>query len=301
MNVLETERLRLRWFTPDDAPFVLELLTDPSWLRFIGDRQVRTLDDARAYIDRGPLDMCRRLGYGLWVVEPRRGGHALGMCGLIKREGLADVDLGFAFLPRYRGQGLAREAAVATLSYGRRVVGLKRIVAITSPDNDRSARLLGAIGMVREQTLRLLGEERESVLFGWGGDRAEIDALVRTFYAAFTNRGDAKPTLHLLPELFLPEALVIKSECGAPQVESLTSFLKPRALLFGSGELTEFHEAEVAERTDICGQIAQRMSAYEKRGILRGQPFFGRGSKLLQLVATAAGWKISSLAWMDHG
>jgi RimJ/RimL family protein N-acetyltransferase len=301
MTVLETERLRLRWFTRDDAPFVLELLTDPGWLRFIGARKVRTLDDARGYIEKGPLDMCRRLGFGLWVVEPRSGGEAMGICGLIKRDGLADVDVGFAFLPRYRGQGHAREAAAATLSHGRLAFGLRRIVAITTPDNERSARLLDALGMVRERTLRLPGEERDSVLFGWGGDRAEIDALVQRFYAAFTNLGGALPTLHALPDLFLPGALVIKLGSGEPQIDSVTSFIAPRAALLGSGELVEFHEAEVAEHTSISGGVAQRSSTYEKRGTLHGQPFVGRGTKLMQLLSTADGWKIGSLAWMDHG
>ncbi|KPV49042.1 hypothetical protein SE17_34840, partial [Kouleothrix aurantiaca] len=111
MTVLETERLRLRQFADSDAAFVLELLNEPSWLRFIGDRGVRTLDDALGYITNGPQAMYARYGFSLLVVERTTDGAALGMCGLIKRDTLDAPDIGYAFLPRAWGQGYAREAA----------------------------------------------------------------------------------------------------------------------------------------------------------------------------------------------
>ncbi|MFI4982343.1 MAG: GNAT family N-acetyltransferase, partial [Nevskiales bacterium] len=116
MKVLETERLVLRRLVAEDAPFILELLSDPSWLRFIGDKGVRNLDDARLYIRIGPAAMYARLGHGLYLTELKDGGIPIGLCGLIKRDTLDDVDIGFAFLPQYRGQGYAREAAAATLA-----------------------------------------------------------------------------------------------------------------------------------------------------------------------------------------
>lgn len=145
--VLETERLRLRQFADDDAAFVLELLNEPSWLRFIGDRGVRSLDDARAYIASGPRAMFARHGFSLLVVERRADGAALGMCGLIKRDTLDAPDIGYAFLPRAWGQGYAREAAAAMLEHGHRVLGLPRILAITDPENATSIKLLEALGM----------------------------------------------------------------------------------------------------------------------------------------------------------
>lgn len=165
MKVLETERQVLRWFEPGDAAFILELANDPDWLRFIGDKKVRTLDDARAYIEKGPVAMYARYGLGLYLVELKDGAVPIGMCGLIRREGLADVDIGFAFLPAFRGKGHAFESAQATMEYGRRVLGLARIVAITSPDNEESSRLLEKIGMRFESTVRMPGGDEDLRLY----------------------------------------------------------------------------------------------------------------------------------------
>jgi RimJ/RimL family protein N-acetyltransferase len=166
LKVLETERLVLRRFDPDDAQFILELVNDPDWLRFIGDKSVRNLEDARGYLQKGPMDMYARHGFGLYCVELRSDATPIGMCGLLKRDTLADVDIGFAFLPRFRSQGYAREAALATLAYGADVLGLKRIVATTTPDNDASGRLLGKIGLRFERMFAVPGEDREVRLYG---------------------------------------------------------------------------------------------------------------------------------------
>lgn len=166
MKVLETDRLILRCVSLEDAEFVLGLLNEPSWLRFIGDKGVRTLEDARAYILKGPVDMYSRLGFGLYLVELREEGLPIGMCGLIKRDTLKDVDIGFAFLPGYWGKGYAYEAAAAVMTYGEKVLGLNRIVAITSLDNDRSAKLLEKLGLRFEEKLKLAPGSDEVKLFG---------------------------------------------------------------------------------------------------------------------------------------
>lgn len=153
VQVLQTERLTIRPFTEDDAAFILELVNDAEWLRFIGDKNVHSLDDARRYLREGPLAMYARHGLGLCCVERRNDGLALGLCGLIKRETLDDVDLGFAFLPGARGRGYAREATAAVLSDGLRTKGLRRIVAITDPGNQASARVLEATGLRFERLL----------------------------------------------------------------------------------------------------------------------------------------------------
>jgi RimJ/RimL family protein N-acetyltransferase len=166
-RVLETDRLILRLLVTDDAPFILQLVNDPDWLRYIGDKGVRNLDDARAYIENGPMAMYERVGFGLFCVELKAGGTPIGMCGLIKRDTLPDVDIGFAFLPQFRAHGYGREAARATLDYGRDVVGLKRIIAITSPDNDASGRLLEATGLRFERSFDISPEDRSVRLYGW--------------------------------------------------------------------------------------------------------------------------------------
>ena len=153
MQTLSTARLRLRPCTEDDADFILALLNDPDWLRFIGDKQVRTRADAQRYLREGPIAMVARYGHGLACAERISDGQALGMCGLIRRDALDDVDLGFAFLPAARGQGYAGEAAAAALAFGFDGLGLHRIVAITDPANQASVRVLKAAGLRFEQTL----------------------------------------------------------------------------------------------------------------------------------------------------
>ncbi|MGE0582346.1 MAG: GNAT family N-acetyltransferase [Steroidobacteraceae bacterium] len=165
MTILETRRLALRLIGADDAPFILGLLNEPSFLRFIGDRGVRTLDDARAYIENGPVASYARHGLGLWLAQRREDGTPIGMCGLLKRDTLDDVDIGFAYLPAYWGQGYAYEAAAAVMDHGRRVLGIPRIVAIVSPDNAGSIRLLEKIGLVFERRIDFNGEDRPTCLY----------------------------------------------------------------------------------------------------------------------------------------
>ena len=155
MEVAQTERLLLRRLDAGDGRFILELLNEPSWIRYIGDKGVKTIQDARRYIENGPVEMYQRLGFGLYLVELRENVTPIGICGLIKREGLPDVDLGFAFLPRFWAHGYAFESASAVIAYGRRAFGLSRIVAVLSPDNLRSAKLLEKLGFRLDSTVRL--------------------------------------------------------------------------------------------------------------------------------------------------
>jgi RimJ/RimL family protein N-acetyltransferase len=168
LEVIQTDRLVLRWLTTEDAGFIHELLNDPDWLRYIGDRGVRTLEDARDYLLQGPIAMYAQLGFGLYRVELRESRAPIGICGLIKRDALEDVDLGFAFLPPFRAQGYASEAAAATLEYGRRALGLSRIVAIVSPENHLSIQLLRKLGLRFERKIRLQSGSDEVYLFGPG-------------------------------------------------------------------------------------------------------------------------------------
>lgn len=141
--------------TEADAPFILRLVNEPSWIRFIGDKGVRNLEDARRYLREGPLDMYARCGFGLYLVTRKGDGTALGMCGLIKRDALPDVDIGFAFVPESWGNGYAVEAASRVLAHGRDDFGLRRIVAITSLDNTASIRVLERVGMAFERVIEL--------------------------------------------------------------------------------------------------------------------------------------------------
>ena len=169
MTVLATKRLTLRRLSPDDAGFIVELLNDPAFLRFIGDKAVRNADDARQYILDGPVASYDRNGFGLWLVALKETGLSVGICGLLKRESLPDVDIGFAFLPAYRSQGYAFESASAVLDYGRTELGLKRIVAITNPDNAGSIRVLEKMGMRLERMIAISDGEPEIQLLATEG------------------------------------------------------------------------------------------------------------------------------------
>lgn len=165
MIVLQTERLRLRHMTPDDAAFMLGMLNDPAWHRFIGDRGIRTIDGAREHIVNGPMAMVARHGFGFYLVELKVDGRPIGICGLAKRDFLDDVDIGYAFLPEYGGQGYAYEAAQGVLAHAREL-GLKRLVATVVPENAASIRLLEKLGLRLERTIQTPDNGYALQLFG---------------------------------------------------------------------------------------------------------------------------------------
>ncbi|UNK58877.1 GNAT family N-acetyltransferase [Pseudoxanthomonas daejeonensis] len=164
-SIATTARLRLRELVEDDAGFMLELLNQPDFLRFIGDRGVRDLEQARSYLRDGPIASYARHGMGMYLVEPRGGGAPIGLCGLVVRDGLPGPDIGFAFLPAYYGQGYAFEAASATLAHARTALSLPRVLAIVSPGNDRSIALLRRLGLRDAGTIQLPGKDEVILLF----------------------------------------------------------------------------------------------------------------------------------------
>jgi RimJ/RimL family protein N-acetyltransferase len=163
-RVLQTERLSLRHFNRADAPFIFELLNEPSWLQYIGDKGIKTLGDAERYIQDGPVTMYARLGFGLYLVE-LTGSESVGMCGLIKRDTLENVDLGFAFLSRFWSNGYAYEAAAAVMSYAKTGLGIDRILAITAPNNKASGRLLGKLGFTLERLIVATSGAQDLMLY----------------------------------------------------------------------------------------------------------------------------------------
>jgi len=165
MNVLETDRLILRRIALEDAEFMLQLLNEPSFHRYIGDKGVRTIDDARNYIEQGPMASYERFGFGLFLTELKEPRVPIGMCGLLKRETLEDVDIGFAFVPQFWKQGYALESASGVMAYAKDVIGLNRLAAITSPDNDKSISVLLKLGMTFQRLMRLTDDAPEVKLF----------------------------------------------------------------------------------------------------------------------------------------
>ena len=165
MIVILTKRLDLRQLELSDADFILELLNEAAFLRFIGDKGVRTLSDAREYLLKGPIDSYGRHGFGLYATC-LRDGTPTGICGLVRRDVLEDVDVGFAFLSRHCLKGYAVESASAVLAHARQELLLQRIVAITSPENLGSIAVLERIGLKFERMIRLTEHSSEVKLYG---------------------------------------------------------------------------------------------------------------------------------------
>jgi [ribosomal protein S5]-alanine N-acetyltransferase len=163
---LETSRLTLRRLVLDDAPFLVGLLNQPSFLANIGDRGVRNVDDAHRYLREGPLAMYQQHGFGLWQVARRSDGVPVGMCGLLRRDILPDVDLGYALLPEFWGQGYAFEAAAATLQHAARRFALARVIGVVSQGNTASIRVLEKLGMRYERMVSMKAGEPQVRLYG---------------------------------------------------------------------------------------------------------------------------------------
>jgi len=178
-RVLETERLALRHFAASDAAFALELVNEPDFLRFIGDKGVRDLAGARAYLEQGPIRSYAEHGHGLYLVELKATGEPLGMCGLLRRETLEDADIGFAFLARHRNRGYGFEAAAGVLEHARRALGIERVVAVAAPDNAASAALLAKLGLYPAGSVRLTPDGDANLLFAATAGRSGGPAATR--------------------------------------------------------------------------------------------------------------------------
>lgn len=163
---LETARLTLRSLDFDDAPFLVGLLNQPSFLANIGDRGVRNIEDAHRYLREGPMAMYESFGFGLWHVARRQDGVPMGMCGLLKRDILPDVDLGYAFLPEFWGQGFAFEAAEATVRHAAKKFALRRVIGVVSEGNQGSIRVLEKLGMSFERMVSMRPDEPDVRLYG---------------------------------------------------------------------------------------------------------------------------------------
>ena len=166
-SIIETQRLFLRELTVTDADFILQLLNEPAYIIFIGDRGVRTHEDAQNYIQETVIASYEKNGFGLYLAELKDDATPIGCCGLINRDGLPDIDIGYAFLAEFQGNGYATEAAEAVMRFGKNSVGLKRIVGITAVDNQNSIKVLEKVGLRFEKTMTLPGDEEEIMLFGW--------------------------------------------------------------------------------------------------------------------------------------
>lgn len=151
--ILETERLALRQFTLNDTKFIIELVNSPGWLKFIGNRNIKTEEQAEEYLKNGPLKSYEDNGFGLYLVQLKTNKTPIGMCGLLKRNDLENPDIGFAFLPAFMGRGFGFESADAVIKYAKDILKLSKIMAITVPHNSSSIKLLEKLGLTRGDTI----------------------------------------------------------------------------------------------------------------------------------------------------
>ena len=165
MTVLETERLLLSHLSYDHCEFIFELVNEPTFKQFIGDKDVNSLQAAREYLREGPIESYEKFGYGLFLVTLKEIAKPTGICGLVKRDEFDDPDIGFAFLSHYRRNGYAGESAQAVLEHGFGSLELRRIIAIADPDNEPSVRLLERLGFVYEREVRMRDDDHDISLF----------------------------------------------------------------------------------------------------------------------------------------
>lgn len=165
MKILETERTILRQVTEDDAAFILDLLNQPSFIRYIGDRKVRSLEQAREYVESRFTRSYQKFGFGMWAIELKADKTPIGICGFVRRETLPDADIGFALLSQFERKGYALETAAATMRYGSEKLNLGRVLAITSQDNEASGKLLEKLGFKFEGLIKISDDSEEAKLF----------------------------------------------------------------------------------------------------------------------------------------
>jgi len=289
-----TDRLYLQQLALTDNTFIIDLLNTEGWLRFIGDRQVRTQEAAEAYINK----ILSNDAVKYWVVRLKEGDVPVGIITFIKRPYLDHHDIGFAFLPAYAGKGLAHEAAAVVLHYLAGTGQHTHILASTVRDNKNSQALLHKLGLCFEKEIQV--ETELLSLYSVSIDELLINKLIETFFSVFTNKDGKEPKWQQLPELCLPQVSIIKKTGLQQEVYDLDAFTAPRAKLLSDGTLTGFEEKETKARTAIAGHIAQRFSSYKKSGVLNGTAFSQAGTKLFQCVKTIEGWRISAVAWEDN-
>ena len=165
MSFLQTNRLLLEEITFEDAPFVIELLNNPTWLQYIGDRNVHTIPEAHSYIQRSYIHAYKKYGFGMYKMVLKDTQLPIGMCGLVKRNYLKHHDIGFALLPTYQRKGYTYEAASAVMNYANQTLQIHSIYAFTSRDNIASQNLLKKLGLQFEKYIKIPNDEEILMLF----------------------------------------------------------------------------------------------------------------------------------------
>ncbi|MBL7920441.1 MAG: GNAT family N-acetyltransferase [Bacteroidia bacterium] len=286
-----TERLLLSELTLKDTEFIIELVNTEGWLKFIGNRNIKTKEDAIKYIQMLLDDP----GIVYWVVKSKEQNIQIGVVTFISRKHLPHPDLGFAFLPQHSGKGYAFEAATIVLNDI--IKEHPTLLASTLDGNISSMKLLEKLGFtpLKEE----LEENIKVFYYSITLDKLSIDANIKTFFGIFNNKNNQQANWDPINKVCMPETMIIKKNKNERVIYNLNSFIEPRKKILSDGTLVDFEEKEISSETKIVNNIAQRYSRYQKNGILNGKPFNECGTKFFQFIKTNNEWKISSIIWED--
>jgi RimJ/RimL family protein N-acetyltransferase len=293
-STLTSKRLLLTRLSLGDSDFIFELVNSPGWLRFIGDRNVKTNEDARLFV----LKVLSSPNVNYWIVRLQDQQTPIGLVSFIKRDYLDYFDVGFAFLPTHLKQGYAYEAAVTLMQHVSKEYSYPRILATTVKENENSIALLKKLGFSFDR--QIIADRDELLVYSISVDQFLIDQLTKSFFSLFSNLDGGPVNLNEIFSMCLPEAVIIKKSSLEQEVYHLQTFIEPRQKILTDGTLTFFGEREIAGETKIVGTIAQRASRYEKKGRFAGKDFHQQGNKFFQFVKTTNGWKISAVVWEDE-
>lgn len=293
ISQVSSERLHLIELSNNDHDFIFELVNSPGWLSFIGDRNVKSGNDALTYIEK----IIANPDVQYWTVRLKDEDKPIGIITLIKRQYLDHYDIGFAFLESYRGKGYPAEATKAVLHALPVNLLSDKILAITIEANIRSTKLLEKLNFVFEKTIEV--DNKILRQYALSSDQIQIDKIAQAFFALFTNITEA-PQFDRVNELCHEQAQIIKKTVDGAEIYDLKSFIEPRKKILTDGTLTGFSEYEVKAETRITGNIAQRFSKYEKSGMLQGSEFRGSGNKMLHFMKQYGEWLIIQVIWEDN-
>ncbi|MFP3595583.1 GNAT family N-acetyltransferase [Chryseobacterium sp. SIMBA_029] len=289
----KTERLLLNELSLNDTEFINELVNTHEWVQFIGDRNIRTEEDAKNYVQR--IIDSPNINY--WVVKLKNDNLRIGIITFIKRDYLEHHDIGFAFLPKYAKNGYAFEATVTVLNDAINN-NHEQILATTVTENINSIKLLEKLGLRFEKEMEV-GKDL-LLIYSIKADNFLINQITKVFFNLFTNIKQSKPELEKINDICFPETIIIKKSKDNEETFNIETFISPRKKILSDGTLTEFEEYEVAEETKVVNNLAQRFSKYQKKGYLNGEYFEGNGNKFFQYIKTTKGWKINAVIWEDE-
>jgi RimJ/RimL family protein N-acetyltransferase len=290
----KTQRLALFQLEQNDAPFIFELLNTDAWKKFIGDRNIASVNDANSYIQK--IEATSSVSY--WTVKLKDTSTSIGVITFIKRDYLDYHDIGFAFLPQYSKLGYAYEATMGALAALSTTYTSPQIVATTLADNSNSIQLLQKMGFsfINEIT----HDNDKLQLYSISTECCKLDKLCFDFYSLFTCSATVQHRVSELFQLCLPNTSFENTTLNRNEMLSLTEFINSRDAILSNGSFTSFEEFEVSRTVSIDSSTAIRFSTYQKQGIRNGSTFLEKGVKQFQFKKTSYGWKIEKVSWYDE-